>query len=1063
MPANLLNSHSPFRPLPPILQPLPFLRTSYTKPPRTPTVSRLRAKSDPPAPSSPMSILDGMGPISREERNRLARLEGTAKRRANYQTAKKDDEVIDLQTRCEEALVYLQDQDIKLVDLLFHVSDPGNKLADTQWKHLFSVPGRITQILTWWGSSSNSPTGRHDVRDWAVSHVSKIVSTEALHISQSGLLKNKALDLEAASRFSLPSLYKIFRDIYAPVTTKLIQAITTSPRQNREGLKEARTKQKEIVIASTITTCLAEYSQSNNIMKRLMGLYFYATGTARQTIGVLSKFRFSESYANIVAKGSRTTETSAMLPTSEPDPMSSEPDSTSSSDPVQAQPTSSDASSSVGTLPLASTTILSDVSSASDTPQKRKTPGTLQQLSDGARKEARKVAASGLTGCVYDNINFSDRIAEQVLGRTNTVESGTCATIWPLKDASLEDMKLEDYDASFAAAGSLKISDVLHTAEEKEFFRRCLRHCILRIIVAHGGDGFKAKFTKPLQDSLPRSDCLVSPAKTPLYPLPAWKINEATISGNADVVAAIVQELRLRNQPTVWMKHVRIMAGDQLSIARLRSLHQLRAGHEGGNTGFGWVIYMPGLFHAKIADMHGFFNTHWGKAGTGIRNPGNIGFHNTQLRRLPISPTSLPPFRTCRDLVFVSLYARVLHCLLLVSNHASLEAYLAAVDKWQDVEAHAEQILNLYADQRQVQLLREQREASEAAGTSTQPSGDMVFENAILFMRDALLSREFTDSIKAGDSGRVVLVLKMWALSFRGNGRTKYAYEMLALIHNLNQVWPKSVANIVLKNWLLNPTGRPNAFVEVDLVQEHMNFWIKTFYKAHGSNATWEWLEMISPCVTALRDLATSMKVNLGTDIGTKHQAPDLSRDIQVLMNSLAEHGVYAKTIGRKLDAEDPPVVDVIQAGLQSLVEGTALGEYNSAFAKLQKRRQMMPIYTEGDSPEAGSALTSTSDHPAPPSSPAPASGNTGEASSAEASPTQIASAGASANEMVEDSESDDDADSDVGEDGDLEAALKDDGPTLPRDRYEDVAFDMDVVEVDDDGEFEVEGDDDFM
>ena len=48
--------------------------------------------------------------------------------------------------------------------------------------------------------------------------------------------------------------------------------------------------------------------------------------------------------------------------------------------------------------------------------------------------------------------------------------------------------------------------------------------------------------------------------------------------------------------------------------------------------------------------------------------------------------------------------------------------------------------------------------------------GDMVFENAILFMRDGLISREFTDAVKAGDSGRVVLVLKTWALSYRGNG-----------------------------------------------------------------------------------------------------------------------------------------------------------------------------------------------------------------------------------------------------------------------------------------------------
>jgi hypothetical protein len=55
---------------------------------------------------------------------------------------------------------------------------------------------------------------------------------------------------------------------------------------------------------------------------------------------------------------------------------------------------------------------------------------------------------------------------------------------------------------------------------------------------------------------------------------------------------------------------------------------------------------------------------------------------------------------------------------------------------------------------------------------SDSPQGDMVFENAILSMHDALISQEFTDAIKCGDSGCVILVLKIWALSFHGNGRT---------------------------------------------------------------------------------------------------------------------------------------------------------------------------------------------------------------------------------------------------------------------------------------------------
>ena len=37
----------------------------------------------------------------------------------------------------------------------------------------------------------------------------------------------------------------------------------------------------------------------------------------------------------------------------------------------------------------------------------------------------------------------------------------------------------------------------------------------------------------------------------------------------------------------------------------------------------------------------------------------------------------------------------------------------------------------------------------------------------------------------------------------------------------------QSNRRIITDNWLVNPTGKKNAFVEVDLMQEHLNFWIK--------------------------------------------------------------------------------------------------------------------------------------------------------------------------------------------------------------------------------------------
>ncbi|KAF8972750.1 hypothetical protein BDZ97DRAFT_854933 [Flammula alnicola] len=129
-------------------------------------------------------------------------------------------------------------------------------------------------------------------------------------------------------------------------------------------------------------------------------------------------------------------------------------------------------------------------------------------------------------------------------------------------------------------------------------------------------------------------------------------------------------------------------------------------------------------------------------------------------------------------------------------------------------------------------------------------------------------------------------------------------------------------------------------------MQEHMNFWIKNFYRAHGSAASWAWLEMIAPCVNILRDLGRNFKKMLGTDIGTAHHPMDLSVDLPDLMESLEEHEVYMFKNGRYLDEDDLPATDIISAGLNDLLNGktSPLNEYNAAFTRLQTRRRLIPL-----------------------------------------------------------------------------------------------------------------------
>lgn len=426
---------------------------------------------------------------------------------------------------------------------------------------------------------------------------------------------------------------------------------------------------------------------------------------------------------------------------------------------------------------------------SSSPPKRQKYNGLLHRLSIACRLAARQVAKRSPVAHVYDNINWIMKIAEQILGRSQAQENGTCATIFPLFDANREDMTTKALLDSMNTAPPLSLDDIVLNADEQAFHRKCTIHAILRILITQGGEHF-ARFKKDLEGCTPSSDDKIPLHKTDVYPLPAMNINEASITGNAEVMEAIFEELEQPITQSEFMDEVRIVCGDQLSVKNLRSVTSNRVGDDAPAQTFANIVTIPGLFHAQMHIIQATLEAHWG-AAEGPQDPGSLHPHNTLLGRKPIVLSSLPPYRTCRDLLFVSLYARTFRCLELVAGCDSLDEYSETVT-FEQLYQHASEIVDRYATAQVATKLRQAR-ASELRKPVPEraAAGDMVFENAVLFMRDALLVREFTDAIKKGDSGRIILCLKIFAMSYRGCGRTKYAHEMLHTIHKLKHVWPK--------------------------------------------------------------------------------------------------------------------------------------------------------------------------------------------------------------------------------------------------------------------------------
>ncbi|KAJ7881271.1 hypothetical protein B0H14DRAFT_2193208, partial [Mycena olivaceomarginata] len=124
----------------------------------------------------------------------------------------------------------------------------------------------------------------------------------------------------------------------------------------------------------------------------------------------------------------------------------------------------------------------------------------------------------------------------------------------------------------------------------------------------------------------------------------------------------------------------------------------------------------------------------------------------------------------------------------------------------------------------------------------------------ILCNHDMLLLLLFTTSIKSGDVGMVLNILAHWMVMFRGTGSMpKYADALFELINNLRK-WPPALRDAYLNNWLVNLTGKLNAFKEIDLLQEHQNFWAKVGPENHRIQIPHHGISHSSP--NAVEDIA---------------------------------------------------------------------------------------------------------------------------------------------------------------------------------------------------------------
>ncbi|KAJ7845679.1 hypothetical protein B0H13DRAFT_1647196, partial [Mycena leptocephala] len=413
--------------------------------------------------------------------------------------------------------------------------------------------------------------------------------------------------------------------------------------------------------------------------------------------------------------------------------------------------------------------------------------------------------------------------------------------------------------------------------------------------------------------------------QTVQYPLPAMHEDESSIEGTIRIYMQILRNLGVTDDD-LRAHGLMFDDGDLLTDSLVDKIESARRNSDGPIDGMKASIRRFGLFHAKMAGCRLVMNEHWGMPNS--LWPGSLWWEHTQLlKRKAISAgwkaKKATPWKPCHELLQISVAAHVKDGFRIHCGHEDLDTWAASATI-ADFNAVAERVYRKLFTTRAVDDLRSLQHR------------DISHENVILLNRDALFYIEFVAAIKKGDIGRVVNVLQVWMVMMRSpKTMPKYADAIFETLRRIDRYDPV-LKRYFLHNWLVNLTGRPYSFKEVDLLQEHQNFWAKIIYNAKGSNRSWSWLSMITVCIFTLRDtMRTVQKTFNIPGYGELHTVPDMTNEVQMLVDALKDERLQEYVANRP--ANDPTDSTSVSPVRDLLEEGSKYADTRGAFKKFTK------------------------------------------------------------------------------------------------------------------------------
>jgi len=310
------------------------------------------------------------------------------------------------------------------------------------------------------------------------------------------------------------------------------------------------------------------------------------------------------------------------------------------------------------------------------------------------------------------------------------------------------------------------------------------------------GPTYFSAFKERLHD--PETVEQIPVVKTPIIAARAMDVSNSTVSGNIQSIVNLLQQAGIENPDEVddpempdISEYVVLFHGDLGTGERLQAAQLRRAIEKSPWNRMQHVIFVPGLFHLKMACADAIWRTFLQPSAAredqtslmqdvGILRPRETGIY-----------ASKPGFRRMHQLISYDGICRRLDCWRVeVAKHGreytSLEAYAPSNPTFEELQMIANTVARNYIANYQLRRMRNQTDSPR----------DQQYENALLLNKYTLLYEELSYAMNQGDIGRIESCIVVWILIFKATGKHKYASQMTEFLCNVHFNYPEGLRYI---------------------------------------------------------------------------------------------------------------------------------------------------------------------------------------------------------------------------------------------------------------------------